>query len=64
MPHALVNNAAIDSPPDAPAEEVGPFEHYPEASFDRVMDVNVKGMFVPCQVVRRARWRARAAARS
>ena len=51
VPHALVNNAAIDSPPDAPAEEVGPFEEYPEASFDRVMDVNVKGMFLACQVV-------------
>ena len=51
VPHALVNNAAIDSPPDAPADEVGPFEHYPEASFDRVMDVNVKGMFLACQVV-------------
>ena len=50
MPHALVNNAAIDSPPDAPADEVGPFEDYPEASFDRVMDVNVKGTLVPCQV--------------
>ena len=50
-PHALVNNAAIDSPPDAPVEEVGPFEDYPEASFDRVMDVNVKGMFLACQLV-------------
>jgi len=45
-----VNNAAIDSPPDAPADEVGPFESYPEESFDRVMDVNVKGTVVPCQV--------------
>jgi NAD(P)-dependent dehydrogenase (short-subunit alcohol dehydrogenase family) len=51
VPHALVNNAAIDSPPDAPAAEVGPFESYPEASFQRVMDVNVKGTVVPCQVV-------------
>jgi NAD(P)-dependent dehydrogenase (short-subunit alcohol dehydrogenase family) len=51
VPHALVNNAAIDSPPDAPAMEVGPFEDYPEASFDRVMDVNVKGVFLACQVV-------------
>ena len=50
VPHGLVNNAAIDSPPDAPPDEVGPFEDYPEASFDRVMDVNVKGTLVPCQV--------------
>jgi NAD(P)-dependent dehydrogenase (short-subunit alcohol dehydrogenase family) len=50
-PHVLVNAAALDSPPDAPAEEVGPVESYPEESFDTVMNVNVKGTFVPCQVV-------------
>jgi len=50
-PHALVNNAALDSPPGAPAEENGPFETYPEASWDRVMEVNVKGVFLCCQVV-------------
>lgn len=50
-PHLLVNNAALDSPPDAPAEDVGPFESYPEASFDAVMDVNVKGALLCCQVV-------------
>jgi NAD(P)-dependent dehydrogenase (short-subunit alcohol dehydrogenase family) len=51
VPHLLVNNAALDSPPDAPPEEVGPFESYPESSFDRVMDVNVKGTLLCCQVV-------------
>ena len=51
VPHLLVNNAALDSPPDAPAEEVGPFETYPEESFDAVLDVNVKGTFLCCQVV-------------
>jgi len=50
-PHILVNAAALDSPPDAPAEEVGPVESYPESSFDQVMDVNVKGTFLSCQVV-------------
>jgi NAD(P)-dependent dehydrogenase (short-subunit alcohol dehydrogenase family) len=50
-PHLLVNNAGLDSPPDAPAEEVGPFETYPETSFDAVMDVNVKGAFLCCQVI-------------
>lgn len=50
-PHLLVNNAALDSPPDAPPEEVGPFETYPEASFDEVMDVNVKGVVLCCQVI-------------
>lgn len=51
IPHVLVNNAGLDSPPDAPAAEVGPFEDYPEASFDEVMDVNVKGTLLCCQVV-------------
>jgi len=32
-------------------EEVGPFESYPESSFDAVMAVNVKGAFLCCQVV-------------
>ena len=49
-PTVLINNAAIDSPPDAPASENGPFESYPEASWDKVMDVNVKGVFLACQV--------------
>jgi NAD(P)-dependent dehydrogenase (short-subunit alcohol dehydrogenase family) len=51
VPHLLVNNAALDSPPNAPLEEVGPFESYPESSFDEVMDVNVKGPFLCCQIV-------------
>ena len=50
-PHGLVNNAALDSPPDAPAAETGPVEDYPEASWDEVMDVNVKGVFLACQVL-------------
>ena len=51
VPHVLINNAALDSPPNAPAEETGPFETYPEGSWDEVMDVNVKGVFLCCQVV-------------
>jgi NAD(P)-dependent dehydrogenase (short-subunit alcohol dehydrogenase family) len=50
-PHGLINAAAIDSPPDAPPEENGPFESYPADSIDRVMDVNVKGVILTCQVV-------------
>ncbi len=49
-PTGLVNNAGLDSPPDAPAAENGPFETYPEQSWDRVMEVNVKGVFLCCQV--------------
>jgi NAD(P)-dependent dehydrogenase (short-subunit alcohol dehydrogenase family) len=49
-PHGLINNAALDSPPDSPISENGPFEEYPESSWDAVMDVNVKGVFLCCQV--------------
>lgn len=49
-PTVLINNAAIDSPPSAPPEENGPFEDYPEASWDRVVDVNLKGVYLCCQV--------------
>jgi NAD(P)-dependent dehydrogenase (short-subunit alcohol dehydrogenase family) len=51
VPHLLVNNAGLDSPPDAPAAEVGPFEAVPEDAFDSVMDVNVKGAVLCCQTV-------------
>ena len=50
-PHGLVNNAALDSPPGAPSEENGPFETYPESSWDKVMEVNVKGIMLACQVI-------------
>jgi NAD(P)-dependent dehydrogenase (short-subunit alcohol dehydrogenase family) len=51
VPHGLINNAALDSPPNAPAEENGPFETYPESSWDRIMTVNVKGAFLCCQII-------------
>lgn len=47
--HGLVNCAALDSPPEAPAEENGPFETYPESAWDRILDVNLKGVFLACQ---------------
>lgn len=50
-PHGLINNAALDAPPNAPAEETGPFESYPESSWDKVMQVNTKGVFLCCQVI-------------
>lgn len=51
VPHLLVNAAAIDAPPDAPAVEVGPFEDVPLGSLERVLRVNVLGAVVPCQVI-------------
>jgi NAD(P)-dependent dehydrogenase (short-subunit alcohol dehydrogenase family) len=50
VPQGLINNAALDAPPNAPAEENGPFETYPESSWDKVMEVNVKGVLLCCQV--------------
>ncbi len=49
-PTALVNNAAIDSPPSSSVIENGPFESYPESSWDLIMGVNVKGVYLCCQV--------------
>lgn len=51
VPYGLINNAALDSPPDAPVEENGPFETYPESSWDKIIEVNVKGVFLCCQVI-------------
>lgn len=51
VPNTLINNAAIDSPPSAPLDENGPFEAYPETSWDKVLDVNLKGVFLACQVI-------------
>jgi len=50
-PQGLVNNAALDSPPNASVDENGPFETFPEQSWDRVMEVNAKGAFLLCQVM-------------
>jgi NAD(P)-dependent dehydrogenase (short-subunit alcohol dehydrogenase family) len=50
VPWGLVNNAALDSPPNASLEENGPFESYPEASLRKIMDVNVLGTTFACQV--------------
>lgn len=58
VPHLLVNAAAIDAPPDAPASEVGPFEDVPLEALERVVHVNVSGVVVCCQVVGGAMARA------
>lgn len=50
IPTVLINNAAIDSPPSATSDENGPFESYPEASWNKIMDVNLTGVFLCCQV--------------
>ena len=41
-PTILVNNAGLGSPPDASAAENGPFETYPEACWDAMIDSHLK----------------------
>ena len=50
-PSVLINNAGLDSPPNASVDENGPFETYPEESWDKVLDVNLKGVFLCCQII-------------
>ena len=50
-PDILINNAAIDAPPNAEEQDTGPFETYPESSWDILMDVNLKGTFLCCQII-------------
>lgn len=50
-PSILINNAALDVPPDANELENGPFETYPEGSWDKTVAVNLKGTFIACQVI-------------
>jgi len=50
-PNILINNAAIDAPPSSTEQETGPFEDYPESSWQMMMDVNLKGVFLCCQVI-------------
>lgn len=49
-PHVLVNNAALDSPPNAPASANGPFEDFPADVWRETIDVNVTGVFLCSQV--------------
>lgn len=49
-PTVLINNAALDSPPSSSSKDNGPFETYPEDSWDKVLNVNLKGVFLACQI--------------
>ncbi len=51
VPHILVNNAGLDTQPTAPPEVSGPFESFPEEVFREVVEVNLVGTFLCCQVV-------------
>ena len=54
VPDVLINNAGLDSPPSAFGSDTGPFEDYTEESWDKVIDVNLKGVFLCCQVFGKA----------
>lgn len=58
IPQILINNAAMDSPPGANAEENKSFEDYSLESWQKVIDVNLTGTFLCCQVIGGAMARA------
>jgi len=41
-PTVLINNAGLGSPPHAPVDDNGPFETYPESSWDAMIDSHLK----------------------
>lgn len=51
VPHALVNNAGIDSKPNGATDQNGPFESYPQKYWDEIIDVNLTGVMLCSQVV-------------
>jgi len=50
-PTILVNNAALDAPPNSSEIDTGPFETYPEQAWQAMMDTNLKGVFLCCQII-------------
>lgn len=53
-PFGLINNAALDSPPNSNADANPRFENFSSAMWDKTMDVNVKGVLHCCQVFGKA----------
>ena len=50
LPNVLINNAAIDTPPNSKGEDTGLFEDFPTVQLEKVIDVNLKGLINCCQV--------------
>lgn len=50
-PQVLINAAAIDIPPKYSSKKFSALETYPEKSFAKIMDVNVKGVFLCSQII-------------
>lgn len=51
QPTGLINNAAIDSSPSTDSKDTGPLEDIPIESWDKVLDVNLKGTFLTSQII-------------
>jgi NAD(P)-dependent dehydrogenase (short-subunit alcohol dehydrogenase family) len=51
VPDVLINNAGIDSKPSGSADQNGPFETYPQAYWNEIIDVNLTGVMLCCQVI-------------
>lgn len=51
VPHILVNNAGIDSKPSGSADQNSPFEVYPKKYWDEIIDTNLTGVMLCCQVI-------------
>ena len=49
-PNVLINNAAKDSPPGSSSGENCSFEDYSEEQWDNVIDTDIKGSFMCCQI--------------
>lgn len=51
VPHVLVNNAGIDSKPSGSADQNSPFEVYPKQYWDDIIETNLTGVMLCCQVI-------------
>lgn len=51
VPSVLINNAALDAPPGSNPEENKSFEDYSLKTWQAVLDVNLTGVFICCQVI-------------
>lgn len=50
-PNVLINNAALDAPPDTDGQAKTALENYPLETWQQEMDVNLKGVFLSCQII-------------
>ena len=50
-PTGLINNAALDSSPSINSQDTGPLETLPIESWEKVLDVNLKGTFIVSQII-------------